>query len=549
MEKAEQTFIRFLEDDKQLDYPDFDAMWSRIEQNMPAADAKPLPVDMTAPKRTRLRKVAIAASLAAVLVASPVIAAISINWDHILSYRSGVQSALEQGLGQTIEKSVTIDGVTMTVHTAIVDENRTVLLYSLSAAGEPKDSLYFSTMELKDASGGKIEGQHSQFWDKDNKTFNGYFETEWTPNGLEADVQLTASRLQSFSSAERDITLDPTSDKLQTFDIQQDGIGQMTVRPFVQGEKMLLDTAVSFNQEEAKKWAFPHIGVFKGDTLLKEASPGAFGKPGENGEYTGKQYYGLSDLSDGSAKYKLLYTREERRIDKDWTFELHLDKKSMLSGTVKQSLNVPVPFPDGAMTLKEMIVTPTQIRLKASHEKYLRIPYLDFALDVDGTILKGGRWGGFDNPEETTFRFELPHGVKVTEQTPVSFVAKYEVLEHKDAKEPIKLTNISVEKQTLTTKVGGYDVLWTYYKQDGKLYVQSECADPSFGGVNQTYMGSGDSRLIGKQVTTNFSGDGNNRAIDEYADFTGTEADINIFWYYTESPDKELRVPFHGQDK
>lgn len=107
---------------------------------------------------------------------------------------------------------------------------------------------------------------------------------------------------------------------------------------------------------------------------------------------------------------------------------------------------------------------------------------------------------------------------------------------------PIRLTNISEKKQTITTQVGGYPVLWTYYRQDNNLFVQSESADPSFGGVNQTYMGKGEQRLTGKQVTVNFSGDGNNKAIDMYANYEEKEAQLNIFWYYTEKPDKSLRT-------
>ncbi|WP_409345207.1 hypothetical protein [Paenibacillus sp. MBLB4367] len=51
---------------------------------------------------------------------------------------------------------------------------------------------------------------------------------------------------------------------------------------------------------------------------------------------------------------------------------------------------------------------------------------------------------------------------------------------------------------------------------------------------------------IGKQVTANFSGEGINSAIDEYTNFSGTEADIYIFWYYTENPDKEPRIKLNG---
>ncbi|TDF95134.1 DUF4179 domain-containing protein [Paenibacillus piri] len=542
MNKAEQTFAKLLNEEKQMDYPDFDAMWKRLESQLPGPDEKLLPVDMNAPKRSRLRKAAVISVLSAVLAATPVVAAISYNWDHILSYRSGIQSALQQGLGQIIEKSVTHDGAKLTVHTAIVDDNRTVLLYSLTTQEGTSDSLYFSGMELKDNQGRVIEGRHSQSWDQASKSWTGYFETEWTPDGVEADVQLTARKLQSFASMERDIDFHPLDGKSQSFDIGQDGIGKLTLQPFAQGDNMMFASAITFNLPEAQQWSHPRIGVFKGNAAVKEAGPGVFGKPGEHGEYTGQQRFALSYLQEPSVTYKLLYTREVRHIDSSWTYDLHLDKKQMLSGTVKRSLNIPVEHPDGRMVLNQMIVTPTQIRIKASHEKYMRFPYLNYALEVNGTVLNGGIWHNGDNPEETTFRFEVPPGLRVTEQMPVTFVAKYEVLQHKDAKDSIRLKKISERKQTMTTQVGAYTVQWTYYKQDGNLYVQSECTDPSFGGVNQTYMVDGEKTVVGKPVSANFSGDGNNKAIDMYENFNGTDADIHIFWYYTEDPAKELRV-------
>jgi hypothetical protein len=119
-------------------------------------------------------------------------------------------------------------------------------------------------------------------------------------------------------------------------------------------------------------------------------------------------------------------------------------------------------------------------------------------------------------------------------------------VEHKDAKEPVKLKSISEEEKTMTTQVGGYSVKWTYYKRDGDLYVQSECSDTSFGGINQTYIGKGMDGKVGKPVTTNFSGDGNNKAIDLYKNYTGNDAEIYIFWYYTENPNKQVRVELKG---
>jgi hypothetical protein len=189
-----------------------------------------------------------------------------------------------------------------------------------------------------------------------------------------------------------------------------------------------------------------------------------------------------------------------------------------------------------------MITTPTQVRIKASNERYARFPFMSYSLEVDGTVLRGGIADAHTNPEETVFRFEIPPAVRINANSSITFVAKHERVERTNAKAPIPLREISEEKKTITTDVGGYSVLWTYYRKDGSLYVQSESAEAEFGGVNQTYMINGETREIGKKITYGFGGDGNNQATDVYEGFAGKDADIYIFWYYTEDPDKELRT-------
>jgi hypothetical protein len=349
-------------------------------------------------------------------------------------------------------------------------------------------------------------------------------------------VQLTAQKLQAFASVEREIDFNPTEGQVGEYTIRQDGIENLKLQAFEQGEKMLFKSAITFQNDEAKAVAFPHIAVYKNGVLLKEASIGAFGAPGEHGEYTGQQFYSTEELKPEGIVYKFSYTKESRRLDNEWTYKLHLDKKQMLSGTIKREMNIPMMESGVAMLLKEMVITPTQIRIIAKHEKYARFPYMNYAIDVNGTKLEGGFQYNEDDRTETIFRFERPISMEINEDTIIHFIASHLVEEHKDAKDPIKLTNISEQKQTMTTRVGNYSVVWTYYKQGNNLYVQNECADPSFGGVNQTYMGKGAQRLVGKQVMANFGGDGNNKAIDMYANYEGTEAELGIFWYYTEKP-------------
>lgn len=160
MNKVEKTLKRKLNNDSKMAYPDFDEMWNRMEQ---AGQTTPVLTDASdsfTPRRHRnWRKIAIAASLSALLVAVPVYAAIHYNWDNLLHGRSGIQTALNQDLGQPLEQSVTRDGVKLTLHTAIVDENRTVILYSLEV-GKRADNEFWNVkgVSLKSAAGKAVQG-------------------------------------------------------------------------------------------------------------------------------------------------------------------------------------------------------------------------------------------------------------------------------------------------------------------------------------------------------------------------------------------------------
>ncbi|WP_162463330.1 DUF4179 domain-containing protein [Paenibacillus psychroresistens] len=549
MDKVEETFTQFQNDEVQLDYPDFDAMWGRIEASLPEPNKKLIKVPASAPKWRWLqhRKVAVISSLALLLVAAPVLATVTNKWDSLFNYRSGIQTALLSGLGQNIDQFVINDGVRLTLKTAIVDDNRTVIIYTISSAIKAADYLKFSTMEIKDSHGRVIEGMQSQTWDEASQTWNGYFETDWSPDTQLSDVQFTAKNLQSFSGVKRDIEFNPLSEKTNLFTIKQDGINEVKVESFVQGDQIMLSSAVTYSQKDVKDWTYPSIGVYKDNVNVRGVGTDVAGTPGEQGEVMRKQSFKLADLEQADLQYKLLYTREEQSINKVWAYNLHLDKTVMLSGTIKRTMNVPLVASGARLDVEQMTITPTQIKIKARHVEsdrfHDRFPYVNYALDVDGKVLNGGEYtfGKYD-PEFSYYRFEIPVGLKLTKQSSIFFVAKYESRAFRDAKEPILLKDISEEEKSLTTLVGGYTVKWTYYKRDGNLYVQSECEDPSFGGVNQTYMGKGADGMSGKQVSPHFSGDGVNTGLDVYKNYAGTDAEIYIFWYYVENPNKEIRV-------
>ncbi|WP_438492406.1 DUF4179 domain-containing protein [Paenibacillus sp. IHBB 3054] len=548
MNKLENTLKRQLNDEEAVPYPDFGDMWRRLEQAGDTSPVRMSTADVRGGQRVRnWRRITIAASLSALLAAAPVYAAIQYDWGNLLRYRDGVQAALDQNLGQSLEQSITRDGVTLTLHTALVDENRTVILYSMDV-GKGADTEIWGVkgMSLKDEQGNSSEGEYSyQQWDEEKQLYNGYFESDWTPGKDEAEVTLTASAVRALSQAEQELPLNSSSTERQNFPLGIEGMKSVEVKPFEQNEdKLLLSSAVAYDNPEAKEWTFPMIVAYKGDTRVDPIPGGAMGTPGDNGEYTMKQYFKPSEISGGNTIFKLQYTKVEQTIAGPWSFDLKLSKKLMESGTIKTALNAPLEAGDTMHTFEQMVVTPTQIRVTLrAKEKHEQLPYYKYNLEVGGTTLEGSLFRSpNDDPFLTTLGFERPSGLVIDEQTDITFVGKYKVTTHEDDKTPLLLKNISAEKQTVIGDTGGYEVKWTYYMQGNDLYVETESDDPHFGGVNQTHIGLGNERILGRPETINFAGDGNNKAIDIYKDYKGTEASIYMFYYTTDEPDKETRV-------
>jgi hypothetical protein len=542
MEKVEQIFTQYLNDEDKMVYTDFDVMWEQVEASLPdpGTKLKSVPAVVSKWRWMQHKKVLLISSLTLLLVAAPVFATVSYKLEGLFNFGDDIQIALQSGLGQNIQQSQTHKGAKLTIETAVVDANQTLLIYQISSKNGSADQLKFSNMELKDSDGKLIEGYQNQIWDQANKTWNGYFTTDWSPKNLLTEVQFTAKNLQYFSNMEQEFNFNPSSSKPQKIIVNQNGIGEIEVKAFIQGNQIMLTSAINYTQLEVKEWANPSIAVYKNNVLIKGVGTSVQGKPGALGEFINTQFYKLTDLKQNDLQFKLLYTREDQRIDQAWTYNLLLEKTKMLSAVEKHTLNDPLEGSGGHLVVNEMNIFPTHIDIRTMHAAGTRFPYLNYALDVNGALING--WEKRDTPEISSFRFNIPSNLHVTDQTQIAFVAKYESILHRDAKEPIVLKEISEVEKTMTTIVGGYSVKWTYYKRDGNLYIQSECDDPSFGGINQTHMGRDAEGIVGVPVTANFSGDGNNIAIDVYKNYKMNDAQIYIFWYFTENPDKEIRV-------
>ncbi|PJN51470.1 hypothetical protein PAEVO_45620 [Paenibacillus sp. GM2FR] len=544
MERFENNLKDQMKTANNVPYPDFDRMWSSIQQNeLKVAGGESVPL-----RPHRRKRIAIITGISVALMATPVYAALNYDWSNLLSYRAGIQSALEQGLGQTIEQSVTRDGITLTVHTAFIDENRTFLLYSLDPGStRASEQVAFDHIGLKDKEGHSIEGRYSHQWNEELGVFQGYFETDWVADGQMADVEFMIENIHFTGEGKQSINYDPQNPNTQAFPIQKDGIDSVTLQSFEQAEgEVLLRSAITFTDPEMKSRSWVRVEAFNDNKeIIKETRPSVFGTPGASGEYLSQQIFKSNLLRAEGTGFQLAYDRTLETAEGTWSLNTALSKKQMDNGTFKEALNIPVDQVPGGTKIHEMIVTPTQIRLILTHEeKYTRVPYMDYQLDVGGTLLSGGNWHVPGQSGKTELRFEMTglHAASLANQ-PVSLIAKHRVDEYAGDNNPIRLTGISAEHQSLTSSIAGYPITWTYYMKDNNLYVESLSSDPSFGGVNQTYYLDGKDRSYGMPAMLGMLGDDNNKHMDVYENFDKTELDIYVWHYTTHKRDDVLRVP------
>nr|WP_145404923.1 DUF4179 domain-containing protein [Paenibacillus xylanexedens] len=546
MEHTESQLSHHLKNEAQIRYPDFDAMWEQIQRNEERCPELHLSTGQGKGSRhLRWKKTTLIGTAAVVLMATPVYAAVHYNWFDLMDHRSGIQSAMQNGLGQKLNQSVTVKGVTLTLDTAFSDDNRTVILYTLKPGFYKGDDVRISSIGLRE-SGKVIEGRYYHVLDQTDGEYKGYFETDWTPSGNEANVEFTVGGIQVLAPAEEKITLDLSQQQSQLFDINKDGLDKLAVSVFhEQDHKVMLSTALTFSQSEVREYAYPSLKIYdqKGQ-VLEEVAPSISGKPGAHGEYISEQFYNLEKLKQQASSYVLAYSKEEGRMNQPLDISIRLDKTEMLSGTSKRMLNIPLEPESDNVMVKEAIITPTQIRvILADHQPYRELPYLKYTLDVKGTQLEGGIWPSENDKGETELRFEVSPGLNISPDTPITLHAHHKVNYFEGEWEPITLSAISDKPQVVDSKLGGFIVHWTYYRKDGDLYVERYSDDARFGGINQTFMLERGERSYGMPAKTQFAGDGNNQGIDRYEKYTSDTAVVYPYMYSTEDPEREVTVP------
>lgn len=541
MERIEKKLKSKMKTTNHVQYPDFDQMWSSIQKDELKTLEEPIEL-----RPRRRKKFALVAGLAVALMATPVYAALNYDWTSILSYRAGIQSALDQGLGQTIEQSVKKEGFTLTVHTAFIDDNRTSLLYSLKpdANWDGKD-VSFEKIGIKDSKGNFIEGGYLHEWNDELKVFQGLFETEWIAKDQTTNIDFMIENIQMIDVGTQPINYDPNNLNTQVFPVHKDGIDSVTVHSFDHSDgKILLQSTIALTDPDMLDKGIFIEAIDAKDNSIQRSETLSFSPPGAvTGRYLSQQVFKSDVLQATGTKFRLAYDYIQETKESTWNINMDLAKKHLENGSFKQVLDIPVDEIAVGAKIHEIKVTPTQVRLiftSKEKETYIPMPYKKYQLDVGGTLLEGSL---VSEADRTELRFEMTglNSVSLADQ-PLTLVAKDRFNEYEGNNQPIRLTNISDTPQSKTTSIDGYPITWKYYKKDNYLYVESSSSNPTFGGVGQTYYLENNERVPGIPRIRFDS----NKQIDEYDNFDKNDLDVYIWKYTTLQPDAELRVPLQS---
>lgn len=543
-------------------YPDFDAMWLKIEADRQQEQA---PAVVKRTKRTGFlhgRRLAFLSSIAFVIVATPVLASMSGKWDF--TSRPGLKSALNQGFGQTLNKSVTTSGITFTIDSAMSDDNGTTLLYSFDPKDEQAREWGFSEVELRRADGETIAqvkggramemnwktGYYSHRWDTENKQYNGFFETAWTFPGVETDVQFIVRGLQEYRDKRVPLNLDPSQNGIQTFPIKKEGIDALNIEVVNQGaEGVLIKSSLRYMNKQAADTASPRIQVMKDGKLVKSKRLSA-AWPDADGVYGSIDYYRWKDINQKGITFDLVYLAEGQKIDGVWDVgTLNLNKEKSLNASATRELNIPFETSFGTSTIRKLIIRPTGIRIEIETPKAHQYPiYQNAFLSINGRKLEGYMTLGNGGDEEIeahmkTLLFDVPPDLHITPDTPMELMLQNENESKLDYAQPVMLQNISGEKQTITTDVEGYPVKWTYYKANGKLYVETGSTNERFGGVDQTYYQQEGEQILSRIVYIEGSTPWvSNERVNVFPGFEGTELELYIKVYHIWHPDLNTKL-------
>lgn len=533
---------RFFENVRRTPQPDYDLMWTAIEN-----EAHNRRVNLqTSQKATRQRGKVIPISIVFscfLLVAIPVFASVTIDWDRIGG--GSVANALNNGIGQQYDLQSSSSGVTMNLNGVVTDGEKMKMLVSLDTPTDLTQYTGFATeintMTSEYKSKAKVYGYFG--YDPDSQKLIGVYET---PDTLKDDTKEYTFEAQNLIFyRDRDIRLNSNhqpGDTMITGVAQYPTIHIESVRQ--DGNQTVIRYKVAASPSDLGH-GNPHLVVHTGDQEL-DAIPTIL--PSEDKDLLIEQVFNMTKTDWTDASIHFSYIEEAKRILGTWKFDFKADGQKASEAIYTNKLLTSPEFQEKSrITLEQLVITPLDIQILINEEGSLKngiVHYNIAQLAIGDNIITGVRTlkGNLPESYQHLFQFESPEWYKNWSDVPMKLILKDAVVEKRDTtKNWITLNKPKQEKQYTKLNVDGFDIQFTYYMEGESLIVESQSESPGFRGVNQTTL-----RINGKEVVPKITPKGmvsTEINVDSYSGIPLDEMiELNPGIYKYTDPDRDVEV-------
>jgi len=533
--------------------PDYEAMWSRIECARAEADYRSATLAQPQQrKRNRKRLPAAIAAVSVLLAAAPATGSAVWGWDGFLDrigIGQGIQTAIESGFGERIEKTTTSEDASLTLHGVVTDELSMDVLFTLQLPPRDFDFEFaeFERQVIQDDLGRSVELHSMLAKDEDSGKLRGYFETVNDLKKSRKNFELTAQNLSLYKRNQMPVALVPDGGEGQRADLQGSDFSTVSIESVIrEGDVFTVQYRIALSKPDRAKLD-PRLVLLDGGTEIEPTYQSVL-PPADDSSMIRQNQYKISDEALGRSAFQLSYLQETALIPGKWQLAFEADGRKASQVSYSKDVDDQAVDADGAgFKPGKLVVSPMQIRLYVEKSKRQSgaaiVHYQNVYLQVGDKQIRGGFWDK-DNGKTTYYRFESPEWYKDWSGVPMKLVMTNAISNKQaPAADTVILRQPSIERQTIAAAIDGIPVMYTYYRQGDDLVVESRSDDPSFGGISQSYVVVGGKNKYPIVNPLPPGGNGTNIRVETYAKLGDGDVQLNPGNYTVLQPDKTLEIP------
>ncbi|MEK3884466.1 DUF4179 domain-containing protein [Paenibacillus sp. PL2-23] len=515
--------------------PDYEIMWGRIEKRL--GHVRPI---TTRPGISgNKKKTIILAASVAIMTAVPVVASVhNSGWESLWNGQSSY-NAIELGLGNRLDHTVTSGGIAMTLNGVATDDQRMNILLTMDDTDLPAyDVVTFDRSQLASEKGVEDGIQVQLKHVPEEGRLYGLATVQNNLGDGRERYQLTLDHLVFYKYTSVPVAIKPAQSQGKAVQLVGSPAKSIAIISTIR-ENNVLTVRYELNGVNDYLKHNPQLQLVSGDQVLKPQNSALL--PSEKPNVLLRQStFNISDADLAKARFELAALEEAGRKEGSWRFDFKAAGKKAAQAIFAMTLNPDTVVNDSYMKFTELVVTPLEIRLMYDEKQNFPEPgqpliqYETVKLIADGRELDSGT--GFNTTEDGRYyrRFELPswYEQKAWGSVPIQVILSgQKAQERAEADHAVTLAQPSASKKTATTEQHGATVTFTYYKDGKDLMVESASDNPLFGGITQSYLNINGERMFPELNPTPPGGNGTNRKVERYVNVPNGDLTLNPFLY------------------